>query len=302
MKTSSASFSRRAFVASSAGALAASMANTSLGQSDAVAPAALDGIETAIATLCCDGFGDEDFRYAFEAIPKLGVRNVEFNCWYARNLTPAGLRSIRERCTERGLGPISIQASSFSGGGNHDVAREVGRLLWLIEACGELDCRIIKCTGAARGTKGGLESLAEVLQEVSLAAEEKGIRIVLENHHRNVLEFPEDYEFIFRRAESPAIGICFDMGHFARSGVDMPPLIADFAEKIYHIDVKDADAVGGKKFVRFGTGIVDCAGILRQCVDRGYRGYLVLELSLIDRETMLDDLRAGLRITREFET
>ena len=254
-----------------------------------------------MATICCDGFGDEDFKYAFQAIPQLGVQNVEFNCWYARNLTPSGLESIRRRCNEKDLRPISIQASSFGGGKSHDITREVSRLLWLMDACDRLGCKIVKCTGARRGTAGGLESLVKVLSAVSPTAERKNIKVVLENHYQNVLEFPDDYDFIFARIPSPAVGMCLDMGHFARSGVDMMPMIRHLHRRILHIDVKDADAVGGKKFVRFGTGIVDCAGTIQQCVEHGYSGYLVLELSLVDRATMLDDLGKGVAITRRFE-
>lgn len=284
---------RRSFVATTAAGFA--LSQVARGQNSKSA------VETAIATICCDGFGDEDFVYAFEAIPKLGIQNIEFNCWYARNLTPSGLDSIRTRCRRTNLEPISIQASSFGGGQSHDVARETSRLLWLISACDRLGCKLLKCTGAPRGQSGGLESLVQVLNAVAPEAERRGVRIVLENHHRNVIEFPDDYEFIFSKVESPAIGICFDMGHFARSGVEMEPLIDAMHHRIYEIDVKDADAVGGSRFVRFGTGIVDCSGVIEHCINRGYSGYLVLELSLIDRATMLDDLRAGLAITRRFE-
>jgi len=284
---------RRSFLAASMAAMAAPRF------AQAEGPAG--PIETAIATICCDGFGDEDFKYAFDAIPKLGIANVEFNCWYARNLTPSGLRSIRDRCVERSLRPISIQARSFGGGSQDDISREISRLLGLIKGCDRLGCSIIKCTGGQRGTKGGLDSLVKVLSAVAPEAEKRKIRIVLENHHQNVIEFPQDYDFVFERVPSPAVGMCFDMGHFARSGVDMPPLIDRMHDKIWEIDVKDADAVEGKNFVRFGTGIVDCSGIIQHCVDRGYTGYLTLELSLIDRATMLDDLRQGLEITRPFE-
>ena len=51
-------------------------------------------VALAIATITCDGFGDENFEKAFAIIPQLPFKNVEFNCWYARNLTPSGIRSI----------------------------------------------------------------------------------------------------------------------------------------------------------------------------------------------------------------
>lgn len=286
-------FDRRSFLAAAGGAVALS--------SGILGTREKGPIRTAIATICCDGFGDEDFGFAFEAIPELGAKYVEFNCWYPRNLTPAGLKSISSRCVESGLTPMCIQASGFGGGGNHEIAKEVSRLLWLLEACDRLGCDMIKCTGARRGQAGGLESLVKVLEAVAPEAERRQKRIVLENHHQNVIEFPDDYEYVFSKIESASIGMCFDMGHFARSGVEMIPLIEKMHARIYEIDVKDADAVGGKKFVRFGTGIVDCEGVIAEFVDRGYSGYLVIELSLIDRATMLDDLRAGLAITRQFE-
>lgn len=259
-------------------------------------------IDTAIATICCDGFGDEDFRYSFEAIPKLGIKNVEFNVWYPRNLTPAGFESIKQRCRKTGLRPISLQAAGFAGGDNNDdMAREVSRWLWLIEGCRRLGCRIIKCTGSKRGTKGGLQSIINVVKEVAPAAEAAGVMLTLENHRDNNLELPEDYETVFSQIDSPAVGICFDMGHFASSGVDLNGFIDKFHQKIFHVDVKDVEKPGSWKFVRYGTGVVPLKATLDHIMTKGYQGYLVVELSLIDRETMLDDLKAGYALTKPYE-
>ena len=235
---------RRSFLAATAGVAAASCAFGRPSQERGP-------VKSAIATICCDGFGDEDFQFAFDAIPRLGVGHVEFNCWYPRNLTPAGLKSIRDRCDKAKLNPISIQASGFGGGGNHDISKEVSRLLWLIEACDRLKCDTIKCTGARRGQAGGLDSLVKVLSAVAPEAERRGKRIVLENHHRNVIEFPDDYDFVFSKVDSAAIGMCFDMGHFARSGVKMEPLIDEWHKKIYEIDVKGRRRCGRKEVCSF---------------------------------------------------
>lgn len=259
-------------------------------------------IDTAIATICCDGFGDEDFKHSFEAIPKLGIKNVEFNVWYPRNLTPSGLESIKQRCRQHRLRPISLQAAGFAAGDrNDDICREVSRFMWLIEGCRRLGCRIIKCTGSKRDTRGGLDGIIKVVKEVAPAAEQAGVALVLENHRENNLEFPEDYEKVFAAIDSPAVGICFDMGHFAASGVDLDGFVNRFAEKIFHVDVKDVEKLGSGKFVRYGTGIVPLEATIEHILSKGYQGYLVVELSLIDRETMMDDLRAGYALTKRYE-
>lgn len=258
-------------------------------------------VDIAIATICCDGFGDEDFRPSFDAIPKLGIKNVEFNVWYPRNVTPAGLTSIKQRCQRAGLTPISLQAAGFAAGdSNDDITREVSRFMWLIEGCRRLGCRIIKCTGSARGTRGGLDALIKVVKEVAPAAEAAGVMLTLENHRENTLEFPEDYESVFSAISSPAVGICFDMGHFASSGVDLTAFIDKFHEKIFHVDVKDVEKQGSWKFVRYGTGIVPLEATIEHILSKGYQGYLVVELSLIDKDTMMSDLRKGYALVRPY--
>ena len=71
-------------------------------------------VRLAIATICVDGFGDENFEPFFALAPRLPFKRVEFNCWYARNRTPAGLRRISDRCEQHSLSPICIQATAGS--------------------------------------------------------------------------------------------------------------------------------------------------------------------------------------------
>lgn len=259
-------------------------------------------IETAIATITCDGFGDEDFQYAFEAIPRLGVKNVEFNCWYARNLSPAGLERIKQRCRRAGLRPISIQGNGFSPGDGHDLSREAHRLFWLIEACRRLGCRIIKCTGSGRDSRGGVDGLMKLLKEVAPAAEEAGVLLCLENHHKNVLERPEDYDRIFSAVTSPAVGMCLDPAHFNAAGVDLHALVERFAPRIYHVDLKDNAGPGEHKAVPFGTGVVKLEDMVSHLIERGYRGYLVVEFARKDRGSVtFEDLVVGCKLARKFE-
>lgn len=257
-------------------------------------------VELAIATITCDGFGDEDFRYAFDLIPRLPFRNVEFNCWYARNLTPQGIRSIKERCQQHKLRPICVQGSSFGASGN--VVKDVAHKLWNLEAARQLGCRRVKFTGAGRGSEGGLDALIKIVQELAPAAEEMDMLLLLENHANNNLETIEDYDRIFSAVGSPNVGMCMDNAHFNGANVDLFAVVDRFHSRILHIDLKDTQRMGVHKVVRFGEGVTNNAGVVERMLQHGYEGYLVVEMAPpLDRSTLETDLRRAHELFKKYE-
>lgn len=264
---------RRNFVKSSS----ALLAGLSLGQTKMTSPEAdvdeMQGVQLAIATICLDGFGDENFETAFEIIPQTDIKNVEFNVWYPRNITPSGLASIQERCYENGLKPISLQGTSFGD----NVLKDVTHKLWLMEKAKELGCRRVKFTGSGRGKAGGLENVIQVLKHLAPAAEEMDVLIGVENHANNNIENMEDYDRIFAAVDSSHVGMCLDMGHFDGANVDNFEVIERFHDKVVHIDLKDTRERGIHKVVPYGQGITKGEGIVRAMIDKGYSGYIVIE-------------------------
>lgn len=252
----------------------------------------------AVATLGFDGFGDEFFEPSFAGLPGTGFRSVEFNCWYARTITPAGLASIRDRSAAIGVTPVSLHLPSFSPGPEHsDLAREVARWCWLIEAATIVGVDLLKCTGRDRGQAGGVESIIALLREVAPVAAARGVRIALENHANNVLEFAEDYDRVFEAIDDPGVGMCLDTGHFAASGVDMLDIVDRFGSRITHVDLKDC-AGPGLEFVPFGDGVVDFDSVLDAVNATGYSGYLVVEFPRRGDGSAQADLAAGAAIAR----
>ncbi len=232
-----------------------------------------NGIKIAIASICLDGFGDENFENTFRIVPKTDIKNVEFNVWYARNITPAGIESIRQRCYQHGLTPISLQGTSFGG----NVIKDVAHKLWHMEQAKNLGCRRVKFTGSRRGEQGGLETVIEVLKELAPAAEEMDVLIAVENHANNNIENSDDYRKIFDAVDSSHVGMCLDMGHFDGASVNNFEVVEEFAEKINHVDIKDVVAFGTYKSVPYGTGVTKGEAIAQALVDKGYSGYLVIE-------------------------
>ncbi len=232
-----------------------------------------DKIELAIATICLDGFGDHNFEPSFSLIPQTGIKNVEFNVWYPRNVSPRGLAGIQERCYRHGLRPISLQGTAFGG----HILKDVTHKLWLMEQARTLGCRRIKFTGSARGSEGGLEAVIEVLREIAPAAEEMDVIVAVENHANNTIENLQDYRQIFDTVHSSHIGMCLDMGHFDGAGVDNFEVVREFHDKVVHVDLKDCHEVGTYKTVPYGQGITDGEGIVKALIGKGYSGYLVIE-------------------------
>ncbi|UFU01831.1 sugar phosphate isomerase/epimerase [Ruania suaedae] len=255
-----------------------------------------DGPRLAIATICFDGFGDENFEPTFAHAPEIGVSEIEFNAWYPRTLTPAGLDSMLDRCEQTGLRPATLQVSPIAPGPDSaDLTREVSRWLWLMAAADRLGVTMIKATGSGRDTRGGLAGVIDLMREIVPIAAERGLVIAAENHFGNVLEHPQDYDELFAAVDSPALGMCLDTGHLVASGHDPAAIAERYAGKLIHLDLKDCAAPDGHSanFVRFGDGVVDFDATLSTAIDGGYTGYLVIELPLIDRSTMAADLRAG---------
>ena len=256
------------------------------------------GVEIAIATIALDGFGDEYFEHAFRIAPQLGIRNVEFNVWFPRTVTPDGLAHIREGCTRHGLNAVCLQGSGFGG----NVLKDVTHKLWLMEQMTRLGGRRVKFTGARRGHDGGLENVIATLKELAPAAEQMDVLVLVENHANNNIETMEDYDAIFDAVPSRHVGMCLDMAHFDGARVDNFAVLERFHERILHIDMKDTAERGVHKVVNYGSGVTDVHGIVKKALSYGYTGYLLIEQAPpLDRDTLLSDMRRAYEMFKPYE-
>lgn len=254
-----------------------------------------------IATICFDGFGDEDFSSVFTHADRVGIGDIEFNAWYARNLTPVGLASIVERCRIHGLRPAALQVSPLAPGPTSaDLARETARWLWLIEAADILGVKVIKSTGSSRGTRGGAGAVIDLMRHVAPVAQEHDITVALENHAENELEHPDDYREIFSQIKTPHVGMCLDTGHFVASGYSPKNIADEFFDRVVHVDLKDCPGAGPPSFVRFGEGAVDFSGFIFSIVEAGYGGHIVVESPRAGDVVDVPNLRTGADLVHSF--
>jgi sugar phosphate isomerase/epimerase len=156
-----------------------------------------------------------------------------------------------------------------------------------------------------RAIDAGYDEFAERWNPIIDVFDAEGVRFALEVHPTEIA-----YDFVTTRRTLAAIdrregfGINFDPSHLAHQFLSTPTFIAEFADRIYHVHVKDAkllldgtqsilgghlnfgEAGRGWDFVSPGRGDVDFDAMVRALNRIGYDGPLSIEWedSGMDRE------------------
>jgi sugar phosphate isomerase/epimerase len=94
------------------------------------------------------------------------------------------------------------------------------------------------------------------------------------------------------------MGICFDTGHAARSGLDIVEVTRACAGRLRSLHLKDVARVQVND-VPFGTGRVNIAAVLAELRHQGFQGHIGLEYENFESPTFGDDLRQMVRFVRE---
>ncbi len=94
------------------------------------------------------------------------------------------------------------------------------------------------------------------------------------------------------------MGICFDTGHAARSGLDIVEVTRACAGRLRSLHLKDVARVQVND-VPFGTGRVDVAAVLAELNRQGFQGHIGLEYENFESPTFGEDLRQMVRFVRE---
>lgn len=112
----------------------------------------------------------------------------------------------------------------------------------------------------------------DLLGMVNQKAIEYDIEVAIHNHGPGdkVYPTPESaYEKI--KGLDRRLGLCIDIGHTQRSGIDPAGDIERFADRLLDVHLKDVSASGGEgKTVELGRGVIDIPAVLAALVKIGY--------------------------------
>ncbi len=133
--------------------------------------------------------------------------------------------------------------------------------------------------------------MPELLPLVDKLVKQYDIKVAIHNHGPTDKVYPVPataYEKI--KDLDKRIGLCNDIGHTMRAGVDPSESVEKFADRLLDVHIKDvtaADAKGGA--VEVGRGVIDIPKFIRTLVKIKYEGIVSFEY-----EKDADDPLAGL--------
>ena len=142
----------------------------------------------------------------------------------------------------------------------------------------------------------GFQEIKELWTPIFDVFDECGVKLALEVHPTEIaFDYWSTKTLLETFAYRPTLGINFDPSHLIWQGVDPAMFLYDFADRVYHVHIKDAacnlngrngilgshitfgDPRRGWNFVSPGHGDVDFDQIIRVLNVKGYNGPLSIE-------------------------
>lgn len=180
-----------------------------------------------------------------------------------------------------------------------------------------------------KSVEDNLKLVAEVWPAIIRHAEEKKVRIAIENcpmlfgedqwpGGQNLMTTPEIWKKVFEILPSEYLGINYDPSHFVWQMMDYIQPLYEFKDKIFHVHYKDIKLYP-EKLKRVGTmaypleymspkipglGDVDWGRYVSALTDIGYDGYTCIEIEDKafegSREKILDSLKLAKKYMEQF--
>jgi sugar phosphate isomerase/epimerase len=186
----------------------------------------------------------------------------EFHLW--RNAPAAELERGRREFEKAGLQITSGGNISFPS----DDPEEIRRNFEYAKICG---MPMMVCAPTHRN----LPTLEKYVKEYN-------IRIAIHNHGPEDKHFPTPQSVLAAvKNLDPRCGLCLDVGHTARTGVDVVASTAEAGDRLFDLHIKDLRSLSEKgSQCAVGDGAMPVVALFKQLTKMGYRGCVNLEYEI----------------------
>ncbi len=119
----------------------------------------------------------------------------------------------------------------------------------------------------------------ELLEKVDQKIKQYDIRVAIHNHGPGDKVYPTA-ESAYERIEKldPRLGLCIDVGHTQRCGIDPATDVTRFADRLLDIHVKDvSEATAKGHCVEMGRGVIDVVSLVRAIKQINYQHVVSFE-------------------------
>ena len=122
----------------------------------------------------------------------------------------------------------------------------------------------------------------QTLPRIEKFVKQYDIRVAIHNHGPEDKHFPGPRDILpLIRNMDPRVGLCVDIGHTARTGVDVVQALADTGDRLLDMHVKDLRDLSDKSSQCIvGQGAMQMADIFRQLIRMNYTGFANLEYEI----------------------
>jgi sugar phosphate isomerase/epimerase len=129
----------------------------------------------------------------------------------------------------------------------------------------------------------------ENMKAVETLVKEYNIRIAIHNHGPEDKNFPTPQSVLeVVRKLDKRCGLCMDIGHSARTGVDVVKTIGEAGDRLFDMHVKDLrDLMNKDSQCDIGDGAFSFPAIFKQLKKMGYTGCVNLEYEINAKDPMM---------------
>ena len=288
------------------------------------------------------------FEEMIDVAADLGYQCVEVACWpcgkaerrYAGvshinvdELDDERAKHILDYCARKGVAISSLAFYPNTMDGNlAKRAEAVEHLKKVIRASARLGVNMVTTfigRDQSKTVEENLELVKEIWPPILQLAEEKGVRVAIENcpmlfgpdqwpGGQNLMTTPDLWRRVFDILPSPNLGINYDPSHFVWQMIDYVKPLYAFRNKIFHVHFKDIklypDKLNEVGIMAYplsfmspklpGLGDVDWGRYVSALTDIGFDGYACVEVEDRayegSREKILDSLRLSKRYMEQF--
>lgn len=208
---------------------------------------------------------------AIEMIKQLGVKYVNIKDFHlAMNSTPDEIRAAVKEFQDAGLVILGGGNISFQKDDEADIRKN-------FEYAKAAGMPLIVCAPTH-----------ETLPKMEKYVKEYNIKIAVHNHGPEDKHFPTPQSVLaVVKNMDPRCGLCIDVGHTARTGVDVVESIREAGPRLLDMHVKDLkDFKSRASQVDVGDGIMPFPAIFKQLQKMNYHAGVMLEYEIHDNDPM----------------
>jgi len=128
----------------------------------------------------------------------------------------------------------------------------------------------------------------ELLPLIDQKVKQTGLSLAIHNHGPGDKHYPTPAE-AYKKIQKldRRIGLCLDIGHTARAGIDPAEAAAKFADRLLDVHIKDVSAASSQgQTVEIGRGVIDIADFLRTLIRLDYSGVLAFEYEKDEKDPL----------------